>query len=212
MSDENEMETGGEQQSELQAEIDTLKQEVQEAEGAVNNFDTMDEEDLLDYLYYIWMIWGDFQLYIIEPLVEPIFPPVVIPPKKLEDGTIEYVFNIHDEGFRLSTSRGQEGIALGNSMLKFYNTIEKMVAVLVERLKTGGIDDETEVRVAFYGHELGQRKAFESILNLQENVVVTNFDAGDWGERFMNTVLTLVERGYGAPHTSPRKKYPGPLS
>ena len=199
-----------EEQEGIGAEVDALRQEVADLNVAVNNMNSIDETDMLDYIYYLWLLWGDFQLYIIEPLVEPINPPIVISPETLEDGNLEYVFNIYDEGFRLSTSRGQEGLSLGYNMLKFYNTIEKMVFILVERLKAGGIDNETEVRVAFYGHELGQRKAFESILNLEENVVVTNFDAGDWGDRFMNTVLTLVESGYGAPHHSPRRSYIGP--
>ena len=201
-----------EQEEDYAAQAEALKNEVADLSAAVNNVSSIEGEDLLDYLYYIWMIWGDFELYIIEPLIEPISPPVLIPPDTLEDGFLEYVFDIHDEGFRLSTSRGQDALSIGFNMLKFFNTIEKMIAILVERLKTGGIDKEQEVRVAFYGHELGQRKAFESILNLEENVVVTNFDAGDWGERFMNTVLTLVEQGYGPPHHSPRKSYLGPNS
>lgn len=199
-----------EQQTNIVEEASALKQEVEEIASAVNSLNDMDESDILDYLYYMWMIWGDFQLYIIEPLVEPITPPVLISPKVADDGETEYVLDIMDEGFRLSTSRAQDGIALGHSMLKFYNTIEKMIALLIERLNSGGIDKETEVRIAFYGHELGQRKAFESVLNLDENVVVTNFEAGDWGERFMNTVLTLVENGYGPPHHSPRTEYIGP--
>ena len=44
-------------------------------------------------------------------------------------------------------------------------TIEKMIFLLIERLKSGGISEETEVQVAFGGHELAQRKGFESIIN-----------------------------------------------
>ena len=89
-----------------------------------------------------------------------------------------------------------------------------MVAILVERINAdaANLEPDAEIRVAFYGHELAQRKAFESILNLQENVVVTNFDPGEWGERYMNTVLTMVEQGYGTPNASPRKTYRGPDS
>ncbi len=194
----------------IKEDLENLRQEVQTVEGAANTLNDMDEYDISDYVYYLWMIWGDFQLYIIDPLIEPISPSIIIPPSQVKNDEYENVFDIHDEGFRLSCSRGYEGIALGHSLLKFYNTIEKMVALLVERIRTGGIDDETEVKVAFYGHELGQRKAFESILNLEQNVIVTNFDPGEWGDRFMKTVLTLVEKGYGPPQGSPRKVYPGP--
>ena len=194
----------------INQEVDELRQEVQNIEAASNTLNNMDEYEVLDYVYYLWMIWADFQLYIIDPLIEPISPPIVIPPSQLENGEYENVFSIHDEGFRLSCSRGYEGIALGASMLKFYNTIDKIVALLIDRMDTSGIDHETEVQVAFYGHELGQRKAFESIVNLEQNVIVTNFDQGEWGDRFMNTVLTLVDKGYGVPKSSPRKEYPGP--
>lgn len=194
----------------LQEEAQLLQAEISELSSSVNNLTNMDRTDILDYVYYLTMIWADFQLYVIEPQIENIAPPVIIPPLALENGELENVFNIVDEGFRLTTSRGNEGLALGHSLRKFYNTIEKMVALLVERLKTGGITHETEVRVAFYGHELGQRKAFESVLNLEQNVVVTNFDAGEWADRLMNTVLTLADRGYGLPPVSPRRKYAGP--
>ncbi len=196
----------------LNEEADALRAEVNEVGVAVNNFKSMDKTDILDYVYYLRMIWADFQLYIIEPVIDVIEPTVIIAPKELENGEMESVFNIHDEGFRLGTSRGDEGLALGHSLLKYYNTIEKMVALLVDRMKTGGIAHETEVRVAFYGHELGQRKAFESILNLEHNVLVTNFDAGEWADRLMDTVLTLADRGFGLPPASPRKSYPGPLN
>lgn len=194
----------------LTDEFDAIKEEIQSIESVSNNFSNMSETDILDYLYYLKMIWGDFHLYIVEPLIEIRVPDKIIPPKTFDDGEIENVFDIHDEGFRLSTSRGVEGIVLGHSLLKFYNTIEKMVAILVERMSSGGVDKDVEVRVAFYGHELGQRKAFESILNLEQNVVVTNFDGGEWADRLMNMVLNLADRGYGLPSSSPRKSYVGP--
>lgn len=196
--------------STLQQEAEALQAEIREISGSVNNLTNMDKTDILDYIYYLWMIWADFQLYIIEPVIEIIEPPITIPPETLESGELENVFNIKDEGFRLITSRGNEGLALGHSLRKFYNTIEKMIALLVGRLHTGGTTHEKEVRVAFYGHELGQRKAFESILNLEFNVVVTNFDAGEWADRLMNTVLTLADRGFGLPPAAPRRNYAGP--
>ena len=95
----------------------------------------------------------------------------------------------------------------GMSMCKLYYTIEKIIFLLVERLKTGGVSTETEVQVAFSGHELAQRKAFEIIINLNHNVVVTNFDPGIWGERYLQTVKRLADKGYGYPLEAPRDSF-----
>lgn len=204
----------------LAEQADTLRQEVESAKEAplitgaeveisdsTRSAQTVSETDMLEYLEYLWMLWADFSISIISPLIDPISPPIVIPPLVNEEGRKERVFCISDEGFRLTTSRGEEAFTLGQSMFKYFNTIEKMIKLLVERLQTGGIDKETEVRVAFFGFELGQRKAFESILNLEENVVVSNYDPGEWGDRYMKNILELAERGYGLPPSSPRTKY-----
>lgn len=207
------------QQASLLKQAEQIKQDVQNATneaqdlninvtgGEAHASQILADTDLLAYLEYLWMIWADFSISITSPLIEPISPPIVIPPLVNEEGKKERVFCINDEGFRLSTSRGEEAYSLGQSMFKYFNTIEKMIKLLVERLKTGGIDKETEVRVAFFGFELGQRKAFESILNLEENVVVTNYDPGEWGDRYMKNILELAERGYGLPPSSPRTKF-----
>ncbi len=83
-------------------------------------------------------------------------------------------------------------------------TIEKMIFLLVERLKSSGIGENTEVQVSFAGHELCQRKAFESIINLSYNIIVTNFDPGVWGEKYLETVKKMAEKGYGYPPEAPR--------
>ena len=95
----------------------------------------------------------------------------------------------------------------GMSMCKLFYTIEKMIYLLIERLKTSGVDAETEVQVAFGGHEIAQRKAFESIINLTYNVVATNFDPGVWGERYLQTVKRLADKGYGYPSEAPRDNF-----
>ena len=95
-------------------------------------------------------------------------------------------------------------------MCKLYYTIEKMIFLLIERLKEGGIDKDTEVEVAFDGHELAQRKCFDSIINLSYNVVVTNFDPGTWGERYLAATKRLADLGYGYPPESPRDIYRKP--
>ena len=92
-------------------------------------------------------------------------------------------------------------------MCKLYYTIEKMIFLLVERLKTGGVAAETEVQVAFGGHELAQRKGFESIINLSYNVVVTNFDPGVWGDHYLKMAKRLADKGYGYPSEAPRDTY-----
>lgn len=164
--------------------------------------------NLVEWVYLIWWLRADFHLYIISPHVDLISPPIVIKPEMIP-GSSEYesVYPIHDYGSILSTSKGEEMFSAGMSMRKLYYTIEKMVAILVDRLKAGGTDMETEVQVAFGGHQLAWRKAFESIINLSYNVVVTNFDPGEWGERYLQIVKRISDMGYGFPPESPRDVY-----
>lgn len=171
------------------------------------------EEDEIDYemqhmLLYLSILWADFHLYINDPYIEPIEPPIVFGPEIVaETGELEHVYPITDHGYLLSTSRAEDGLLTGRSMGKYFNTVEKMIHMMVERLKTGGIDAETEARVAFSGHEYGQRRAYESILNLDENVVVTNYEAGEWIERHMRNIKEIAARGYGYPSSSPRSVF-----
>ncbi len=193
----------------LEEQAQALRDEVAEMSDQlqVGDIDVM-SQGILENLFHLWKIWADFQLSIIEPYIKPIRPPVIIKPDENSvTGQADNVFDIFDEGFRLTTSRGEEGFALGQSMRKYFNTIEKMIRLLVDRLKAGGVDMETEVHIAFAGFELGQRKAFESVLNLEENVIVVNYEAGEWGDRFMKAVLEMAERGYGVPSTTPRSGY-----
>ena len=161
---------------------------------------------LLENVYQLWWRWADFELFIINPSITPIIPPLLIQPEKILDSDeVEFVYTIHDYGHKLTTSKAEAMYTTGMSMCKMFYTIEKMIFLLVERLKSGGIDLETEVQVAFGGHEIAQRKAFESIINLGYNVVVTNFDPGSWGEGYLQTIKRLADRGYGYPPESPRE-------
>jgi len=170
-----------------------------------------DPISIIEKVYQLWAHWADFHLYVISPTIDVISPPVIHLPQPLEGGhELEFVYPIHDHGYRLSTSKGSEMFSAGMSMCKLYYTIEKIIFLLVERLKSGGIATETEVQVAFAGHELSQRKGFESIINLNYNVVVTNFDPGSWGERYLEVVKRLSEKGYGFPPESPRNNYRNP--
>lgn len=163
---------------------------------------------LIEKIYLLWKHWADFQLFVISPVISKISPPLIIPPEKLEGSDdLEFVYPIQDHGYKLSTSKGEEMFSAGASMCKLFYTIEKMIFLLVERLKTGGISAETEVQVAFGGHEIAQRKAFESIINLSYNVVVTNFDPGAWGERYLQIVKRLADKGYGYPSEAPRDSF-----
>lgn len=159
-------------------------------------------------VYQLWWHWADFELAIISPTIQPISPPLILNPEPLPNSSeLEFVYPIYDHGFKLVTSKGQEMYSAGMSMCKLFFTIEKMIYLLVERLKTGGIDAETEVQVAFAGHEIAQRKAFESVINLNFNVVVTNFDPGLWGERYLQVVKRLADKGYGYPPEAPRESF-----
>jgi len=173
--------------------------------------DTNDPITMIENVYMLWWHWADFHLYIIDPAIETVSPPIIIPPEQLPNSDEkEFVYPIYDHGYKLSTSKAEEMFSAGMSMCKLYYTIEKMIFLLVERLKSGGVDGDTEVRVAFAGHLLGQRKGFEVIINLGYNVVVTNFDPGVWGERYLQVVKGLAAKGYGYPPEAPRDIYQNP--
>lgn len=172
--------------------------------------DLNDPVALVERVYQIWWHWADFHLFIISPTIPKVFPPVIIKPEVIP-GTqeLEFVYDIHDSGSKLSTSKGEEMMKAGMSMYKLYMTIEKMIYILVERLKSGGVSTDAEVQVAFGGHLLPQRKAFESIINLAYNVVVTNFDPGAWGERYLQIVKQNADK-FGYPPEAPRSTFRQP--
>ena len=178
--------------------------------------DTIDDYDVTPYtddelliksdeINQLHWRWSEFELRICEPItINPIDPPQIIMPAAIEGTSeFEYVYPIQDFGSTLITSKGEDLVDAGMSMCKLHYTIEKMIYILVERLKDAGIDESTNVPVEIYGHELVQRKAFESIINLLYNVVVTNFDPGDWGNKYLNMVK-LIGKNYGYPPKSPR--------
>lgn len=173
-------------------------------------YDITDEQALFTQIagvYHLWINWAYFELSVVNPRFDLIEPPEIITPELIAPDEFEFVYSIHDHGNKLSTSKGEEMFSAGMSMCKFYYTIEKMIYLLIERLKSSGIDTETEVQIAFGGHELGQRKAFESVINLGYNVVVTNFDPGAWGEKYLSIVKRLADLGYGYPQEAPRTNF-----
>lgn len=158
-------------------------------------------------VYQLWSHWADFTLLIIDPSFDAIIPPKILLPEPVGNDELEFVYPIRDFGYKMSTSKAEDMFTSGMSMCKLYYTIEKMITLLIERLKEGGTGTETEVQVAFAGHELAMRKAFESIINLTYNVVVTNFDPGSWGQRYLETVKRIGNLGYGYPSVTPRMPY-----
>ena len=177
---------------------------------AENIFDSGNDRDLLSQMtgiYQLWWNWAHFELSVRSPDIAIVSPPELILPEIMSDGNLEFVYPILDCGYKLSTSKGPDMYSSGMSMCKLFYTIEKIIFILIERLKGGGIDTETEIQIEFDGHQLAQRKAFESVINLSYNVVVTNFDPGAWGERYLSTVKYLAEKGYGYPSGTPRDIY-----
>lgn len=178
---------------------------AEEAREQIMIDDIDDPVLLVERVYQLWWHWADFELFIVNPVIEAISPPLLIKPDTLPGSSeLEFVYTIQDHGFKLITSKAEDMYSAGMSMCKMYYTIEKMIALLIERLKSGGVSTETEVQVAFSGHELTQRKAFESIINLSYNVVVTNFDPGEWGEQYLVNVKYIASKGYGYPSETPR--------
>lgn len=168
---------------------------------------------LAEAVYQLWWRWGDFELIILDPILTTFDPPVWHQPEPIQNSQeLEFVYPILDYGNRLMTSKQDELFSAGLSMCKMHYTIEKVITILMERLKAGGITSDIEVQIAFGGHELAQRKAFEVVINLDYNVVVTNFDPGKWGERYLNIIKGLGEKGYGYPTKAPRDNYKKPYS
>jgi|GEM_PF-3784171 len=191
-----------EDKNNIEEGYDKVRQEVEMTMQALYDKDT----DLLpEYLYYLWTVWADFHLYIVLPYVPANHPPVLIKPEyDQKNRQYENVYPIVDHGYSFSTSRGEEMVTGASAMGKLYNTIKKMIVLMTERLKQhqgneGEGESAFEPKVAIFGHELGKRKAFSLILNLEANVIVTNFEPGEWGERFMKNIREMVEQGYGYP-------------
>lgn len=186
---------------------ETSPERLEEYRQLAMQDDSEDPIRRVERVYQIWWHWANLELYIVSPTIAAISPPVVIPPAIIAGASeLEHVYPIHDHGYKLSVSKAEDMYSSGMSMCRLHYTIEKMVALLVERLQTGGVTTDSEVQVAFGGHELAQRKAFESIINLSYNVVVTNFDPGVWGERYLQIVKRIAPT-YGYPPEAPRDNY-----
>ena len=159
-------------------------------------------------VFLLWWNWAFIEITIVKPEFSALSSPIILMPELLQNSSeAEFVYPICDHGNRLSSSKGADMYSVGMSMCKLFYTVEKMIFILVERLTEMGIDPKTEVQVSFDGHIQAQRKAFEAIINLNHNVVVTNFDPGTWGERYLEIVKRLADKGYGYPSEAPRDVY-----
>jgi hypothetical protein len=187
-----------EEDNHIVANLQAHRQQLIDAGG-------VDVVDRIEMIYHIWWRWADFHLYVTTPILKPAPRQILLP--ELIDDTDEYefVYPIADYGDRFSTSKGSEMFSAGLSMWKLYCTIEKIIFILMERIKATGTKPETDIQVALAGHELAQRKAFEVIINLNYNVVISNFDPGRWGERYLAMVKRLADKGYGYPQSAPRQ-------
>ncbi len=182
---------------------------AEEARAQIMEEKDADPVTVVERVYQLWWHWADFEIVVISPTIGSIFPPIIHTPELLPNSRdYEFVYNISDYGYKLLTSKGEDMYSAGKSMCKLFYTIEKMMVILIDRLKEGGINSETEVQVSFGGHELAQRKAFEIIINLSNyNLVVTNFDPEAWGERYLQIIKRMAEKGLGYWPEAPRDIY-----
>ncbi len=205
-----------ESQPEFEPDIEPSKIEENELAVTAEDYDESlfaidDDVDLLGQItgiYQIWSNWAYFELEINSPQIPSKDVVEIIQPEMVtETGEVEFVYPIFDYGNILSTSKGSEMYTVGISMCKLYYTIEKMIGILIEKIKDSEGGGEIESEVSFDGHQLAQRKAFESIINLNHNVVVINFDPGEWGEKYLQIIKKLADLGYGYPPEAPRYNY-----
>lgn len=207
-----------EESSESLSQEDEIAHELAQVYQSVTSAVNMDEATLMESLYYLWILWADFTVFIDAPGIpkakEPTFILPTVDPKTK---AVEPVYRIVDWGDRFITSRGEDVGVSTRSTAKFFNTIEKVIGLMLARIKEhmdfeeeGGEEGGSagpEARIVFAGHELGQRKAFESVINLRENVVVTNFDPGAWGQRHLQNIKRISDAGYGLPPQAPRSSW-----
>jgi len=147
---------------------------------------------LIEYVYQLWRAWANFELIIVSPFIEPISPPLLIDPEVITDNELEFVYPIQDCGNRLLHRKGRTCTRQACLCAAVF-TIEKMILFIDRTPKNGWYDEQTEVQIAFGGHELAQRKAFESVINLVQRRCY-QFRPRCMGERHLQNVKRLVEK------------------
>jgi len=177
----------------IQQEFEALQNDMNQLMRKLVDPQLTDKHHYLKNIYYLWALWADFHLHITRPIIEPRDVVRIIKPKVDDKGVVENVYPIFDHGNVLSTSRGEDLVRGLRCMGKLYNTIEKMIRLLLGRVSAyiegdeeegGGSEEERKgVAVAFRGHELAQRKAFVAITTLDKNIEVVNFEPGVWAKQ-----------------------------
>lgn len=203
----------------LETAMPVSEEEIARREYEILSHSREENSVLSEYLNYLWMVYADFQMMIVSPFVETIDPPFVIKPaydKKLQ--MYENVYVILDYGYAFRTSRGDDAPLGTTAMGKMYNTIQKIIRLMMKRIietsgGTGSFDPTEEIKLALFGHELGKRKAFALVMDLEANVNIVNFDPRIWGERFIANLKNMIASGRGYPpdlkHVSERVAPPG---
>ena len=172
-------------------DVDDLRSQYQAIKAEINqmNVNWLDPNLDLSFmhnLHYISSLWADFRLYITQPKPPAKQPAEVIEPEySIANGQNEWVYPIVDYGYKLSTSRGKELLDGYRSMGKLLNTVEKMIKIAMNRarIQGGGIGkNEVDMKIAIYGHEIAQRKAYEQCLQ-NEGIHLENFEPGEWENR-----------------------------
>lgn len=168
---------------------------------------TMDEAAFAKSMAYLRQTWSYIEIRVDhEAFVFQENATVIQPDTLLEDNSQnEFVYPIFDYGDRLMSAKE---LGSGSCMIKMHHTIEKMIAILYQKYLDaagdGGID---EFKIYLDGELLSIRKAFEVIINLPDNWVVMNFEPGEWGSNYLNTLQKLYDKGFDYPEPAPRDFY-----
>lgn len=190
MANDDKHSTGG---SSIQQEFAALQNDMNQLMQKLVDPKFTDKRHYLKNIYYLWALWADFHLHITRPVIEARGAVRIIQPTVDSSGAVENVYPIFDYGNVLSASRGEDLVKGLRCMGKLYNTIEKMIRLLLGRVSAYLEIDEDEggssaeerkgVAVAFRGHELAQRKAYVAITSLNKNIEVVNFQPGAWAKQ-----------------------------
>ena len=89
-------------------------------------------------------------------------------------------------------------------------TIEKMVALMSNRIAAATANLENppaEWIFALDGHEYCKRKIFEVIINHPDNWLIINYDPGQWGTVYLNSLKLLNQKNFDYPPNAPRDIY-----
>lgn len=197
--------------NDLQQEIKELQKEVTEQQAKLLSSRQAMLASNLEAIYYLQTLWADFHICVIQPTLETsIEVKIILPSYDSISGLKEYVYSIMDQGYVLSVSRAQDMFRGVRSTAKFFDTITKMVKLLYHRIinasdgesgdSSGGIANQATTLIAFQGHELGKRKAYELLMSLDLNVKVTNYHPGKWGELHLLALEGMQEKGHNLSH------------